>query len=270
MTQTRENLSLIVYPGGKGQYSGIIRNYFPRGLKEIVSPFFGGGGLEISMSASGVRVFGADSFEPLVNFWNQVLSNPKGLAERIAELCGGFVYREKHRAFIDQYYATEDPFERAALFFITNRSGYSGKSLEKGYSVNAKTLTARTFYRVRNFKHPNLTVELSDCIDTIRKYEGRFIFADPPYPNVNRLYGEEGSHHNDFDHEGFASEIRKYPSWVITYCDTPYIRELYEGFEMIPKKWAYTFAHNPAREERSELIIRNVDEPPLQSELWDL
>ena len=270
MKYARNNLSVLIYPGGKGQYSAVIRNYFPRGLTELVSPFFGGGGVEITMSASGVRVFGADSFEPLVNFWKHLLKDPVSLADRIAELCDGVVCREKHRSLVEQYYQTEDPFDRAAIFFITNRSGYSGKALEKGYSVNAKTLTEKIFHRVRTFRHPNLTVELSDCIDTIRKHEGRFVFADPPYPNVSRLYGEEGSHHDNFDHEGFADEIRKCPSWVITYCDTPYIRELYEGFEMIPKKWAYTFAHNSAKEERSELIIRNVDEPPLQSELWEL
>ena len=46
----------------------------------MVSPFFGGGSIEIHYAAQGVRVHGYDIFEPLANFWEQVLMSPRGLA----------------------------------------------------------------------------------------------------------------------------------------------------------------------------------------------
>ena len=73
--------SLLRYPGGKTRALKHIIPYFPKNLTEIVSPFFGGGSIEIHYASQGVRVHGYEIFEPLVNFWQQVLENPKRVAD---------------------------------------------------------------------------------------------------------------------------------------------------------------------------------------------
>ena len=75
--------SLLRYPGGKTRALKHITPYFPKNLTEIVSPFFGGGSIEIHYADQGVRVHGYEIFEPLVNFWQQVLKDPEEVSKWI-------------------------------------------------------------------------------------------------------------------------------------------------------------------------------------------
>jgi len=51
----------------------------------LVSPFLGGGSLEIAVAHLGVRVLGFDIFDPLVVFWQELLTNPTQLADKVQE-----------------------------------------------------------------------------------------------------------------------------------------------------------------------------------------
>ena len=47
----------------------------PEDVQMMWSPFLGGGSVELACAARGIRVFGSDLFEPLVNFWNHLLDD---------------------------------------------------------------------------------------------------------------------------------------------------------------------------------------------------
>ncbi len=61
--------SPLRYPGGKTRGVNLITGFFPKDLKTILSPFFGGGSIELFLAARGVQVLGYDIFLPLVEFW---------------------------------------------------------------------------------------------------------------------------------------------------------------------------------------------------------
>ena len=64
-----------------------IIKYFPEDLTEMVSPFFGGGAIEIHYAQKHkTRVHGYDLFPQLVNFWEMVLIDPERLTEEVAIL----------------------------------------------------------------------------------------------------------------------------------------------------------------------------------------
>jgi len=44
--------SPLRYPGGKSRGAAQIKRYFPRKLKELVSPFIGGGSIELQVANS--------------------------------------------------------------------------------------------------------------------------------------------------------------------------------------------------------------------------
>jgi site-specific DNA-adenine methylase len=72
------------YPGGKSRAVDKIMPYI-RDLDcgELCSPFLGGGSIELKCAEEGMIVHGYDLFQPLVWFWEALLSNPMKLAKSI-------------------------------------------------------------------------------------------------------------------------------------------------------------------------------------------
>ena len=75
---------LLRYPGGKFRGAEKIKKYIPTDTKEICSPFLGGGSVELLCANGGMRVYGYDKFEPLVDFWNCLIKKPDELAQLVA------------------------------------------------------------------------------------------------------------------------------------------------------------------------------------------
>jgi len=72
------------YPGGKSRAVETIMPYI-RDLDcgELCSPFLGGGSIELKCAEEGMTVHGYDLFQPLVWFWEALLSNPDKLISHI-------------------------------------------------------------------------------------------------------------------------------------------------------------------------------------------
>jgi DNA adenine methylase len=78
--------SILRYPGGKSRAIKYLKDYFPKDLDILVSPFFGGGSLEIYLSKQGVKIYGYDIFKPLVNFWKSLKYDKEKLIEEVKKL----------------------------------------------------------------------------------------------------------------------------------------------------------------------------------------
>ena len=70
-------ISPLRYAGGKSNAIGLILEHLPKlPHKRIVSPFFGGGSVELCLSQNlGFEVIGYDVFEMLTNFWNVLINH---------------------------------------------------------------------------------------------------------------------------------------------------------------------------------------------------
>ena len=66
--------SPLRYPGGKSRAVKTIREYIPTETKKLCAPFLGGASVELACAADGIKVYGADAFEPVVNFWKHARS----------------------------------------------------------------------------------------------------------------------------------------------------------------------------------------------------
>ena len=248
-------------------------------MTEMVSPFFGGGSIEIHYAAKGVRVHGYDSFEPLVNFWQHVLDDSEGLAYMVEEMfhpCTKDSFKQYQRkqgwTHMDNTHMLWREM-RACMYYALNRSSFSGATLSGGYSQQAadKRFTQSSIDRLRNFSCPFLTVKQADFAESLRRHNDEtFIYADPPYLLENStLYGERGSTHKDFDHERFAEEIKKKNNWVISYNPHPEVLELYKDYEIVYPEWAYGMHSGKKRKgstekvrpkKSQEILILNVKE----------
>lgn len=142
--------TLLRYPGGKTRAIKFLRDYIPKNTKEICSPFFGGGAFELYLINQGFSVYGYDSFSPLIKFWKAVLSDPRDLSNRVRSYYP--LSKEKFYKLQKEILVTEDSLEVAAIFFVLNRSSYSGMTLSGGMSPNHPRFTDNSIKKLINLK----------------------------------------------------------------------------------------------------------------------
>ena len=259
-------MSGLRYPGGKTRAVKILSNYIPKTCKNMVSIFLGGGSFEIYAASNGIKVVGYDILEPLILFWRYMLSNPDELKSFIQYKFpitkDNFIkYQNKLK------YNQCSDIEKAGLFFILNRSSFSGTTMSGGFSKQAgsKRFTQSSIDKITNkswFKNINVYLnDFEDVLDNLEISDETLIFADPPYVNAKKLYGVNGEGQN-INHKNLMTKIKKFKKWLITYDDCELIRELYKENVIISTGWSYGMNSS---KKSNEVIIISDD---LLMDLW--
>jgi len=244
--------TLLRYPGGKSRAVKVLKPYIPGDVKEICSPFFGGGSLEIALANDGVKVYGYDVFKPLVEFWQTVIENPEQLTKEVKSY-----YPLSKEAFYElqkEQDVLPTKLQRASAFYVLNRCSFSGSTLSGGMSPNHPRFTTGSIEKINKFKAKNLSVECLDFKESINKHENTFLYLDPPYYIKSNLYGKKGNTHKDFDHEGLAETLKSRKGWILSYNNCEYIREIYKGYSFVFPEWAYGMSKD---KESKEILILN-------------
>ncbi|MDZ4765337.1 MAG: DNA adenine methylase [Chloroflexota bacterium] len=231
--------SPLRYPGGKSRAVERIMVQIPATIREYREPFIGGGSVYFgvrSLFGQSIQYAINDLNPDLIHFWRMVRDDVKTLANEIE------IYRDHYSddgrglyKFLCDDKNMRSDFDRAVRFFIMNRITFSGVMDAGGYSQQAfdKRFTASSIGRLRALDCGLSSVEIT-CADyetlVTRPGNGVFLFLDPPYysATASKLYGKRGDLHTSFDHERFASVMKSVPhQWLITYDDSPYIRDLF-------------------------------------------
>jgi DNA adenine methylase len=222
--------SPIVYAGGKSKFLDQITKFIPSNIETLVSPFLGGGSLEIAVASNNVRVYGYDLYDHVAIFWNGVLTNPEFMADYVLQFYP--MTREKYHELKD-ITEFENDLVHAADYFAINRASFSGASYSGGYGTNGKNFSLNSIQRLREFKCPMLSVEMLDFHSTFKKHPDDFMYLDPPYMIKSKnLYGKNGSLHKHFDHVGLYELLKDRPKWVMSYDNNPAVKELYKDFRI--------------------------------------
>ncbi len=177
--------SPLRYPGGKNRAIKAIVSYIPQNETELCSPFLGGGSIELACTIR-MQVYGAHLFNPLIDFWQELLEDKDNLIKRVRSYYP--LSRTEFYNLQRRYLKLEDKVERAAAFFVLNRSSYSGTTLSGGMSPGHPRFTESAINRLRDFVATNFHVESAEFRDTIAKYPKAFLYLDPPYLNGQELY----------------------------------------------------------------------------------
>ena len=239
--------SPLRYPGGKSRGVEFITQFFPKKLDYLLSPFFGGGSIELSVSSKGTKVYGYDIFNPLVEFWQSLIKYPNELAEKVES----YFPLSKEKFYELQLTQTgfSSKIERAAVYYVLNRSSFSGSTLSGGMSPGHPRFTESSIERLKDFFNPNIVVKKSDFIHSLAEHPSMFAYLDPPYLIKSSLYGRKGNAHKDFDHEGLAEEIRERDRWIMSYNDCEEIRDLYSGHPFVIPNWKYGMSNDKSSKE---------------------
>lgn len=258
----RHVTSTLRYAGGKSLAVGYILELLPDGLQTVVSPFFGGGSVEFALSRDlGLHVKGYDIFDILVNFWNQQIQNPSGLADELAQYPPTKEHylevRARLKAHWDKSALIEDALDLAATYYFNHNTSYGPHFLghPSGVYLNPKRYSTLV-EKVRSFRPGNVSVSLGSFEKSISANNGTFIYADPPYyldgdsKTFVGMYPHRNFpiHHKGFDHEKLRDLLLAHEGgFILSYNDCETIREWYKDFQMSSPEWQYTFSQGDTR-----------------------
>lgn len=253
-------MTVLRYPGGK---SRAVKHIVPKlPVSDVyVSPFFGGGAIELHLAQRGKRIIANDKFEPLYNFWHQLKGNAvavKAAVEQLLPFSKDKFYQCRAHVMDTQL----DPVYRAAIYFAINRTSFSGATLSGGYSEAAckSRFNQNAIDRLLQCDLSNIEFHNMDFRDFLQEYgdEG-VVYLDPPYmlaTKNNKLYGNAGDMHEAFAHEALAALILTITQpWVMSYNDCDAIRMLYANFTIEQASWSYGMNKS---KESNEILITNV------------
>ncbi|MCG2690266.1 DNA adenine methylase [Candidatus Parcubacteria bacterium] len=257
----RVALSTIRYAGGKSLAVGHVVELLPDNLEKVISPFFGGGSIEIALSKElGLEVVGYDIFDILCNYWKFQIEESAVLYEKLKALKPNKKTFEKIRLILNDVWKKKvklDPLTLAVYYVYNFNLSYGPGFM--GWASNIyldETRYQRMIERIRDFDPKKLKVECADFKAVIEKHPNDFLYCDPPY------YIGDGSkmfkgiypmrnipvHHNGFEHNILKDLLKKHKGgFVLSYNNCPTIREYYKEFEQFFPTWQYTMGQGETR-----------------------
>ena len=235
-----------------------LKRMIPRG--SIINSFlFFDGGLEFNLSASGRFIVAHTHKDVIYEFWQCALED----SPRVAGLAKSLCPIEDPNTFhiLQERWPTyDDPYARAALFFILNRCSESGM-------ISAGRLAYKNFNPValghlRNFSPVNFYLKRDDHQDLIKNLkevdERDYVLVPVGAFNYNlfergknRGYEMTTVHHQQL-YEAMQEREKK---WVILYKPHPQLFKLYDNYniKMINKSGLIT----TDRGDCEEVLIAN-------------
>lgn len=262
MSEIKSNLR---WPGGKSKMTKILDKFLPKEVDKYLETFVGGGSvlLYIIQKYNPQVIYANDIDENLINYYNNVKNNPQSVIDECLEIKNNY----NKDSFTDEFYKLNR--EKASHFFISNKTSFSG--LNKNYSSQAydrnfsircinKIKDISTILKTTNFLNTDF-INLNKFIEDISGY---FIYLDPPYfGNKDKgLYGKDGKLHKNFNHLELFEWVKKYSlnnKIMISYDDSPYIRELYKDFNIYSFDFVYSMTNTGGNlcKEGKEIVITN-------------
>jgi len=270
--------TVIRYAGGKSKAYKKITPLIPKNTKEILSPFIGGGSLEVKWSSElNINVIGYDIFYHLVNFWNVLLNKPIELFNELEKLHPNketyneikeklLCWEETQKLFINyktDYYKRQsikiNLIKAAAYYYFNHNLSYGPGFLgwmSKIYQDELKY--KKMIKKIRDFRNPNLLVYNGSFENIIPNYPHTFLYLDPPYylkkDKDNKMFkgmypmSNFAFHHDNFDHEKLRDIIYNHKGYfILSYNNCETIRNWYNEFYFLYPSWHYSYGQGETR-----------------------
>ena len=263
-TQTsykRYDRSPLRYAGGKSLGVGHIVEHIPQDAPLLVSPFMGGGAVEIACAKElGMQVKAYDVFSVLTNYWQVQLAAGDQLADRLEDWRATKTQYEQIKKRLKRHWdgkkQIDCPVDLAAHYWFNHNLSYGPGFL--GWMSNIYRCPyryARAVERVRAFKCPSLSVGCESFEQSIPQHREAFLYCDPPYflddgKMFKGIYPQRNFpvHHNGFKHEVLRDLLHAHEGgFVLSYNDCDTVRQWYSDFRILEVQWQYTLGQGETR-----------------------
>lgn len=266
----RYNKSPLRYGGGKSLAVGLILEHIPENIKRVVSPFIGGGSVEVAIASElDIEVLAFDVFDILVNFWHVLCNDSDSLYNELLKLSPNkttydsiknelsLFWNERHKNLNNKPIIELDPLTLARDYYFNFNLSYGPGFLgwmSKIYENEKKYLSS--LEKIKNFNTKNLIVNCSSFEEVFNNYPNDFFYCDPPYvlEGDSRMFKgiypmrNFPIHHNNFNHELLSELLKKHKGkFILSYNDCKFVREIYKDFKILEPKWQYTMGQGETR-----------------------
>jgi DNA adenine methylase len=250
------------YAGGKSLAVGLIVEHMPTDIKRVISPFLGGGSVEIACSKElGLPVIASDIFDTLITYWQYQLSDPQALYERLLKFEPSveefYLAKERMRKHWKHELPLETDLEVAAYFFFNHNTSYGPHFLGWPSRIYLGLERYKSIIeRVRDFRAPKMTAVSESFERFLPKYPNDFYYCDPPYyldGDSKQFVGMYPHRNFPIYHVGFKHELLRdillshKGGFILSYNDCSTIREWYKDCNIIAPTWQYTFGQGDTR-----------------------
>jgi DNA adenine methylase len=267
----------IRYAGGKSRAIKIISPYLDN-EKKIISPFMGGGSLEVNWASKGIEVIGYDLFDALVNFWDMLLNNKDELVKVLKTITPTLEEYNRIKEILmrwentqemlkewktDHYKRDEvislDSITAAAYYYFNHNTSYGPGYLGWGSSVYMKEDKWNNMIKnIDKFNVPTLSVKQGSFENVLPNHMEDTLYLDPPYylekDGDNKMFAgvypmkNIPIHHDGFNHELLRDLLLKHKGkFVLSYNNCETIREYYKDFEQVFPTWNYSMGNGETR-----------------------
>jgi DNA adenine methylase len=280
------------YAGGKSRAIKHI-SYLAKDEKTIISPFLGGGSLEIHWASLGKKVIGYDIFDVLVNFWNVLLNKNDELVLELKKIAptNNEYKRVKEELMktsntqkmlenwkTNTYKRTDivnlNDVELAAYYYFNHNCSYGPGYLGWGSSVYLKESKWNNMISdIEKFKVSDMQVRHDSFENVLPIHNSEFIYLDPPYytelDSDNKMHAaiypmkNIPVHHDGFNHELLRDLLKNHKGkFVLSYNNCETIRDYYSEFNQSFPSWNYSMGNGETRigKNRKEMGISNSKE----------
>ena len=253
--------SPLRYAGGKSLAVGFIVELLPDPLPStLVSPFMGGGSVEIALANElGMRVIAYDIFDILVNYWQAQINYSADLHQRLSAFPPTRETFAAVKTRLKAHWTGEDalpPVDLAAHYYFNSNTSYGPHFLgwPSDIYLNPKRY-GKMLDKVAAFEAPNLSVACAHFQQSIPLHPYDLLYCDPPY------YLDEGKtftgmyphrnfpiHHRGFRHDKLRDLLLSHKGgFILSYNDCEVIRDWYADCDMSTPQWQYTFGQGDTR-----------------------
>ena len=253
--------SPLRYAGGKSLAVGYVIERLPdTKIDLLVSPFFGGGSVEIAVARElEVSVIGYDIFDILTNYWKYQIEEPEELYWRLTQFEPNRETFSAVKSRLKEHWGGGEKLqglELAAYYYFNSNTSYGPHFLgwPSDIYLNERRYD-KMLEKVRNFSADNLVVKCASFEESVTKHPTAFLYCDPPY------YLEQGKTfvgmypHRNFPihHEGFRHDLLRdlllshKGGFILSYNDCEVIRDWYSDCNIDYPSWQYTFGQGDTR-----------------------
>jgi DNA adenine methylase len=253
---------LVAWPGGKRRLLKHLLSLVPERHVCYVECFGGGAAMLFAKQRSKVEVYN-DVDGQLVNLMRQVKYHAAEVVREMECLPNS---RELFKEFLAQPGVTE--IQRAVRFLLGNRTSFGGMGRHYGTTKvtgggggNFRQARLRENIAAVSARLDGVNIEREDWRELIRRYdgEGTFFFFDPPYTECSRTSYDPWTAETMREFRKALDGLKG--QWLLTVNDSPAVREIFSGCEMVGIERANGIERRADRIKNAiyrELIVRPI------------
>lgn len=270
MTKMRAK-PFVKWAGGKQGLAEKLVTFFPPSIQRFFEPFLGGGSVLFTLRPASAFV--GDQNEWLLDSYTAVRDDWKKVASILDTLPNTKDDYLRIRSVNPQ---SLDLFTRSAHFIYLNKTCFRGlfRVNRKGEFNVPYGEYQRAYYDPANLQAVAMALQKiefrsSDFELTLHDVtEDDFIYLDPPYYKLGGYSDFNRYTRYQFrenDHMRLAAVCREMHErgirWAVSNSNTPFIRSLFDGFEMIEIENRREINLNSQSRDITELLIINYPKP---------